>query len=50
MNSDVIYIIDDVQKSQLKPEKFERENDSMYKIVGIIDGHYIIKTPKELKK
>jgi hypothetical protein len=32
------------------PEKLEKENDSMYKIIGIIDGHYIVQTPKGLKK
>jgi hypothetical protein len=25
-------------------------NGSMYRIIGIIDGHYIVKTPKGLKK
>ena len=49
MNSNVIYIIDDVHEPQLEPEKLEKENN-MYDIVGIIDGHYIVETPKGLKK
>ncbi len=27
-----------------------KENDNMYRIIGIIGGHYIVKTPKGLKK
>jgi hypothetical protein len=27
-----------------------KENNSMYRIIGIIDGHYIVQTPKGLKK
>ena len=27
-----------------------KENNNMYRIVGIIDGHYIVQTPKGLKK
>jgi hypothetical protein len=46
MNSNVIYIIDDVQESQHEPEKLEKENNNVYRIVGIIDGHYIVKIPK----
>ena len=30
--------IDDVQEIQLKPERLEKENNNMYKIIGIIDG------------
>ncbi|MGR3174465.1 MAG: hypothetical protein ACUZ8N_07695 [Candidatus Scalindua sp.] len=36
--------------SEWKPEKSERENNNMYRIIGIIDGHYIVQTPKGLKK
>jgi hypothetical protein len=50
MNSNVIYIISNVQKPQLEPEKLEKENENMYIIVGIIDGHYIVQTPKGLIK
>lgn len=50
MNSNVIYIIDDVQLPQLEPEKLERENNNMYRIIGIINGNYIVQTPKGLKK
>jgi hypothetical protein len=27
-----------------------KENNNMYRIVGIIDGHYIVQTHKGLKK
>ncbi len=50
MNSNVIYIIDDVQEPQLEPEELEKENNNIYKIIGFIDGHYIVETPKGLKK
>ncbi len=50
MNSNVIYIIDDVQEPKLESEKLEKENNNMYRVIGIIDGHYIVQTPKGLKK
>jgi hypothetical protein len=50
MNSNVIYIIDDVHGLQLELEELEKENNNMYRIVGIIAGHYIVQTPKGLKK
>ena len=31
-------------------EELEEENNNMYRIIGIIDGHYIVQTPKGLKK
>jgi hypothetical protein len=31
-------------------DKIEKENNNMYRIIGIIDGHYIVQTPKGLKK
>ena len=34
--------IDDIQEPQPEAEKLEKENNNMYKIVGIIDGHYIV--------
>ncbi len=34
----------------VKPEKLEKENNNMYRILGLIDGHYIVKTCKGLKK
>jgi hypothetical protein len=44
-------VIDDVQESQLEPERLVKgNNNNMYRIVNIIDGHYIVKTPKGLKK
>ena len=45
-----VSVIDDVQEPQLEPEKLEKENNNMYRIIGIIDGHYIVRTPKGLKK
>ena len=45
-----VSVIDDVQEPQLEPEKLEKENNNMYRIIGIIDGHYIAQTPKGLKK
>ncbi len=50
MNSNAIYIISDVQEPQREPEELEKENNNMYRIIGIIDGHYIVQTPKGLKK
>ena len=43
-------VIDDIQEPQLEPENLEKDNNNMYKIVGIIDGHYIVQTPNGLKK
>ncbi len=43
-------VIDDVQEPQLEPEELEVEDNNMYKIIGIIDGHYVVKTKKGLKK
>jgi hypothetical protein len=34
--------IDDVQELQLEPEELEEENNNMYRIIGIIDYHYIV--------
>ena len=39
MNYNIIYIIDDVQKLQLEPGTSEKENNNMYGIIGIIEGH-----------
>jgi hypothetical protein len=36
--------------AEWKPEKSERKNNNMYRIVGIIDGHYIVQNPEGLKK
>jgi len=34
-----------------EPEKLEKDNyDNMYKIIGIIDSHYIVQSPKGFKK
>ena len=43
-------VIDDVQKSHIESEELEKEDNNMYRIIGIIDGHYIVKTSKGLKK
>ncbi len=43
-------VIDDVQEPQFEQENLEKENNNMYGIIGIIDGHYIVQTPKGLKK
>ncbi len=43
-------VIVDVQEPQLEPEELEKENNNMYRIIGIIDGHYIVQTPKGLKR
>jgi len=45
-----VSVIDNVQEPQLEPEKLEKEENNMYRIVGIIDSHYIVQTPKGLKK
>jgi len=39
-----------IQETQLESEKLEKDNGNMYQIVGIIDDHYIVETPKGLKK
>ncbi|MGR3174956.1 MAG: hypothetical protein ACUZ8N_10185 [Candidatus Scalindua sp.] len=48
-------LVDNIQESQPVPEKLEKENNNnmyrnIYIIIGIIDGHYIVQTPKGLKK
>ena len=45
-----VSVIDDVQESQLEPEKLEKENGNMYRIIGIIGDQYIVKTDKGLKR
>jgi len=42
--------IDDAREPQPELEKLEKENNNMYRIIGIIDGHYIVKTLKGLKR
>ena len=37
-------------KPELESEKLEKENNNIFRIVGIIDGHYIVQTPKGFKK
>ena len=41
-----VSVINDVKENQLEPEKSEKENNNMYRIVGIIDGYYIVQTPE----
>ena len=50
MNSNFIYIIDDVQEPQLEPDKLEKENNNMYRIISIIGDQYIVKTDKGFKR
>ena len=54
MNKNHVYrkpeTVEENRKLQLEPEKSEKENNNIYRIVGIIDGHYVVKTPKGLKK
>ena len=45
-----VSVIDDVQESQLEPEKLEKENNHMYRIIGIIGDQYIVETDKGLKR
>lgn len=45
-----VSVVNDIQEPQLEPENLETENNNMYKIIGIIDGHYIVKARKGLKK
>ena len=45
-----VSVIDDVQEPQLALEELKKEENNMYRIVGIIDGHYIVQTHKGFKK
>ncbi len=51
-NQTTTFVINDVQELQTEPVEFEKEktNNNMYKIIGIIDGHYIVQSHKGLKK
>ena len=54
MNKNHVYrktvTVEEGRELQLEPEKLEKENGNMYRIIGLIDGHYIVQTPKGLKK
>ncbi len=55
MNNNHVYrkeeVKSDVLEDVVKPKVLVKNNyNNMYRIVGIIDGHYIVKTPKGLKK
>jgi len=54
MNKNHVYrkpvAFEESKESEFKPEKLEKENNNMYRIAGIIDDHYIVQTPKGLKK
>ena len=54
MNKNHVYrkpvTVEENKESELEPKKLEKENNKMYIIVGIIDDHYIVETPKGLKK
>jgi hypothetical protein len=43
-------VIGDVQEAQLEPEELEKENNNMYRIIGIMDGHYVVKNSERIKK
>ena len=41
---------EDLRKCQItETDKIEKENNNMYRIIGIIDGHYIVQTTEGLK-
>ncbi len=54
MNKNHVYrkpeIVDENREPHLEPEKLEKEKINMYRIVGIIDAHYIVQSPKGFKK
>ncbi len=54
MNKNHVYrkteTVEENRESELETENLEMENNNMYRIVGIIDGHYIVETHKGLKK
>ena len=55
MNKNHVYrkpeTVEENKEPQLEPEKLEKEDsNNMYRIIGIIDDHYIVRTPKELNK
>jgi hypothetical protein len=54
MNKNHVYrkpeTVEENREPQLEPQKLEKENNNMYRIVGIIDDHYIVETPEGLKK
>jgi hypothetical protein len=54
MNKNHVYrkpaTVEENREPQHEPEKLAMEGNNMYRIVGIIDGHYIVRTPKGLKK
>ena len=54
MNKNHVYrkseTVEEHREPQLEPEKLEKENNNMYRTIGIIDGHYVVKTRKGLKK
>jgi len=54
MNKNHVYrepvIIEENKEPALEPEKLEKGGNNMYRIVGIIDGHYIVHTHKGLRE
>ena len=54
MNKNHIYhkpvIVEENKEPDIALGKLEKENNNMYRIVGLIDGHYIVQTHKGLKK
>ncbi len=33
-------VVEEIQEPKFKPEKLEKEDNNMYRIIDIIDGHY----------
>jgi hypothetical protein len=55
MNKNHVYrkkeVKSDILEDVVVPNVLDRnDHNNMYKIVGIIDGHYVVQTPKGLKK
>ena len=42
-------IVKSILEDSMKTSE-DLNNDDMYRIIGIVDNHYIVKTPKGLKK
>ena len=50
MNKNHVYhkpeTIEENREFRLEPETLEQEGDHMYRLVGMLDDHYIVKTHK----
>lgn len=45
-----VTVLEDAHDHQSESEESEMRNNNMYKIIGIIDGHYIVETTEGLRK